>query len=262
MDSVVNEILNMIQPIMQDSIQKVLKDNPVLKNSDEIKQVVNWVKEANENANVNAGNTIMFLMNDTTSDILSSPSSDDISSHNAISSSSSIIQNTNNMTLNIDSDSIYTKIANIIAQKLTGEIVLPFAQATIENIKINTKNKEKQATFDVSFVMDSIRPYVSYIKKINHSPFLHLKTVFQIDSDVTLFNVGLTTKDVTNTNKDNLLNSKKVVGLDTITMHGSISLLKLATSAPITNVSVNPDKPKTLKEFEFEADLSKISFNC
>ena len=229
-----------------------------MKNSDEIKQVIGWVKEANENDNVNAGNTMTALLKETTSNILSSHD-DNVSSHNALSSPS--IQNTNNIGSVVDTDSIYTRIANMIAKRLASEIALPFAQATIENIKIKTQGKEKQATFDVSFVMDSIRPYVSYIKKVNHSPVLQLKTVFQIDSDVTLFNVGLTTKDETNTDKDNTTNSKKVIGLDTMTVHGSISLLKLATNTPIVNVSVNPDKPKTLKEFEFEVDLSKISFN-
>ena len=262
MDHVINEISNIIQPIMQDSIQKVLENNPVLKNSDEVKQVIGWIKEANENTNVNAGNTLMFLMNDTTTPAVLSPSmsDDNISSHNAISSSSSI-QNTNNMTLNVDVDSIYTKIANIIAQRLTSEIVLPFGQASVENIKIRTQGKEKQATFDVSFVMDSIKPYVSYIKKINHSPVLQLKTIFQIDSDVTLSNIGLTVKEETTPDQDTINSKKKVIGLSTMTVHGSISLLKLVTSTPIVNVSVNTDKPKTLKEFKFEADLSKISFN-
>ena len=258
MDAVINEISNTIQPIMQDYIQKALENSPTLKNSDEIKQVIDWVNEANENTNVNAGNTIMSLMKETTSNILSSHD-DDVSSHSAL--SSSFIQHTNNVGSVVDTNSIYTKIASMIAKRLTSEIVLPFARTTIENIKINTQDKEKQATFDVSFVTDSIRPYVSYVKKVNNSPILRLKTVFQIDSDVTLFNVGLTTKDVvTDTDKDTT-NSKKIVGLDTMTAHGSISLLKLATSTPITNVSVSPNKPKILKEFEFEADLSKISFN-
>lgn len=257
MDYVINEISNIIKPIIQNSIQKILENNSILKNSNEIKQVIGWVKEANENTNINAGNTMMALLKETTSNILSSHD-DNVSSHNAFSSPS--IQNINNVRSIVDIDSIYTKIANMIAKRLASEITLPFVQATIENIKIKTQGMEKQSTFDVSFVMDSIKPYVSYIKKINHSPVLQLKTVFQIDSDVTLSNIGLTTKDETNTDKDTT-NSKKVIGLDTMTVHGSISLLKLATNTPIVNVSVNPDKPKTLKEFEFEVDLSKISFN-
>lgn len=243
---------------MQDSIQKALENNPALKNSDEIKQVIGWVNEANENTNVNAGNTMMFLMKETTSNILSSHDGDDVSSHNALSSSS--IQNTNNVGSIVDTDSIYTKIANMIAKRLTSEIALPFAQATVENIKIKTQGKEKQSTFDVSFVMDSITPYVSYIKKINHATVLQLKTVFQIDSNVALSNVGLTIKDEIDPDQDTTSN-KKTIGLDTLRTHGSISLIKLTGSTPIVNVFVNPDKPKTLKEFEFEADLSKISFN-
>lgn len=258
MDSVVNEISTMIKPVIQNSIQKTLENNTVLKKSDEVKQVISWVKEANKNTNVNAGDTLLSLMKETTSDI-SSSYDDDASSHNAISSSS--VQHANNVTSIVDVDSIYAKIANIIAQRLTDEIVLPFTEATVENIKIETRDKEKQATFDVSFVMDSIKPYVLYIKKINRSSVLQLKTVFQIDSDVTLSKVGLTVKEETAPDQDTINKKKKVIGLNTMTVHGSISLLKLAGSTPIANVSVNPDKPKTLKELEFEADLSQISFN-
>lgn len=256
LDYLVNEISSTIKPVMQNAIQKTLEDNSILKNSDEIKQVTSWIKEATGNDNINASNTILSLVKGTASSILLSQNGgDDTISHTATYSSPSI-QNLNNVSTDasIDIDSIYSKIANIIAERLSDELAIPYAQVTIENVKIQTQNKEKQATFDVSFVMDSIKPYISYVKKINRIPALQLKTTFQIDSDITLSNVGLTTKTDPNQN------ITKIIGLNTMNVHGVISLLKISNNMPIGRIQVNlEDEPKTLKEFEFEIDLSKIS---
>lgn len=226
-----------------------------MKNSDEIKQVVSWVKEATEDSNINSSDTIMSLVKGTASYVLPSYNSD-ATTHNAL--SSSYTQDTNNI---VGIDSIYSKIANMIAQRLASELAIPFAQATVENIKIKIQGEEKQATFDVSFVMDSIKLYVAYIKKINHTPVLQLKTVFQIDSDVMLSNVGLATKE--EIGSDQGITKGKAIGLDTMTAHGSVSLVKLASNTiPIVNNLVDNSsdgEPRMLKEFEFEADLSRIS---
>ena len=260
----IDEISNIIKPTIQNTIQKILENNPILKNSDEIKQVVSWVKEATGDSNINASDTIMSLVKGTASyALLSCDGNDDTISHSAI-SYSPYIQNVNNITPSSSVagiDSVYSKIASIIAERLSGELAVPFAQATFENIKIRTQGEEKQATFDVSFVMDSIKPYVAYIKKVNRAPVLQLKTVFQIDSDVTLSNVGLTTKE--EVGPDQGITKGQAIGLDTMTAHGSISILKLSSNTmPIVNTLVNKSndgEPRKLKEFEFEADLSKIS---
>ena len=254
MDYIINEISNIIKPVMQDAIQKTLENNPILKNSNEIRQVISWIKEATENDNINASNTILSLVKGTTSSVLLSHNYNTIS-RTAVSFSPSI-QNLDKVSTDssIDVDSIYARIANIIAERLSSELATPYAQVAVENVKIQTQNKESRATFDVSFVMDSIKPYISYIKKIDRYPVLQLKTVFQIDSDITLSDIGLTTKIGPNQN------STKIIGLNTMNVHGVISLLKISSNMPIGRIHVNlEDKPKILKEFEFEADLSKIS---
>lgn len=256
LDYVVNEISSTIKPAIQNAIQKTLENNSILKNSDEIKQVTSWIQEATGNENINASNTILSLVKGATSSILLSQNDgEDTISHTAIYSSPSI-QNLNNGATDssMDVDSIYSKIANIIAERLSNELAIPYAQVVVENVKIQTQNKEKQTTFDISFVIDSIRPYISYVKKINRIPALQLKTVFQIDSDITLSNVGLTTKT------DPSQNSVKIIGLNTMNVHGVISVLKISNNMPIGRIQVNlEDEPKTLKEFEFEVDLSRIS---
>ena len=123
-----------------------MENNPILKNSGEIKQVVSWVKEATGDSNINASDTIMSLVKDTASYALSSyEGNDDTTSHSAISHSPHI-QNVNNITPSpsvASIDSIYSKIASIIAERLSGELAVPFAQATFENIKIKNTRRGK-----------------------------------------------------------------------------------------------------------------------
>ena len=160
-------------------------------------------------------------------------------------------------------DSIFTKIANKIAEQLSEQISIPFVQTSIENVQIKTQDHEQQQmTFDLSFTMNSIKPHVEYIKRINGVEVANLESVFQIDADAQLINVGLRTEsyndsidaDATNNTHDTNIatnNNKKVIGLNKLIVHMSVSLEQLL-NMPIVNYEENGDeKPIKLHERKY-----------
>ena len=133
-------------------------------------------------------------------------------------------------------DEALSDIANKMVGQLIQHVPTYMGQLIVDNIKISTEGKEKGVTFDMAFVLDPFKPYVEIVKKINHVDSVKITVEFQIDSDVKLSGNRLT-----------LDGQNRSLALGVMVIH--ILIAMSSSAGPITD-------ERTLKEFEFEIDLS------
>ncbi len=140
--------------------------------------------------------------------------------------------------LEINRDRILSKISNKMTEQLLQYVPQFMGNLIVENIEVKTKGRTKSTKFDVAFVLDSFKPYVEIVKKINEVDVIKIKTVFQIDSDIKMLGV-----------KFSVTENKKKISLGKIIVHISITLI---ASAGILSTE------RVLREDTFEADLTGI----
>lgn len=138
---------------------------------------------------------------------------------------------------NTNRDKILSKISNKIVEQILLHVPQYIGNQIVENIRVNTQDKEKNIKFDLPFTIDPFKPYVEIVKKIDEVDVIKAKIEFQICSEITLQDVKLT------------FSEKKNVSLDNMRIN-----LKIALLSSIVGLS----DLKATKEFNFEVDLSDI----
>ena len=216
-----DDVVGKLTPPLQETISTAIKNNFELGNLSEFKQVAGWIKESKMdplNAYENPASPI--------SRVAQNPYPTNVGVSNA--------------------DSVFSGLANKIIANLMQHVPSYFGQLLLDNIRIQTQGIKKSVKFDLEFTLDPIRPYVEFVKMINGIETLKIKTLFQIDSDVKMFDLGFLSDE-----------TERIIHLGNLLSHVKISLLQF--SGFHGAVSVN--KPKVLKELEFEKDLSEIKLS-
>ena len=208
-----NALVGKISEPLNDIISSTMKNNSQLYDHDGFKQVAGWMQEQ------------------ASSDIVSPYSSNPLSITK------------NNVTNNISTDSIFSSLSNKIVENMMQHVPNYFGQLMLDNIRIQTQGKQKSIKSDLSFTLDPIKPYVEFVKKVNGVETLKIKSLFQIDSDIKMSDVGFLSDGA----------DQRVLHLGLLTAHLKISLLEFGVHG-----TALIRQPKTLLEKEFERDLSEI----
>ena len=212
-----NDLVGKISEPLNDIVSSTMKNNHYLYDQDGFKQVAGWMQEQASSAAV------------------------------AISDSSNPLPIINNNTTNNNMDSFFSSLSNKIVENLMQHVPNYFGQLMLDNVRIKTQGKQKSIKSDLSFTMDPIKPYVEFVKKINGIETLKIKSLFQIDSDIKMSNVGFLSDDV---------DQRRILHLGILTAHLKISLLEFGVYG-----TALIREPKTLLEREFGRDLSEIKLS-
>lgn len=200
------------------SITKMLENNEEIRQIDSIKTVMDWYDKEKENLNTLSQNEYLKL--------------------NEVPG----IINTAMVARN-NRDDFFSKLANMMVSKILEVVPIQFAEFTIDNIVVQTKDKEKGIKFNFESKLKPIKPYIEFIKKINGLPILRTKMKFQIDSDVVIENMEILSTG-----------SETKIGLEKLTANITLSLTDFTLGPLSTN------QPKTLYTVNFERGPFEIIF--
>jgi len=213
----ITEVLNKITPPLEGTISSAIKDNTELSYLQEFQEVEEWIKESANSQNIeNFASPISPVQDTYSTDTVSKV------------------------------DSVFSGLANKIVENLMQQVPSYFGQILLDNIRIQTQGIEKSVKFDLEFTLDPIKPYVEFIKKINGVEVLKIKALFQIDSDVKMFDLGFLSNE-----------DQRIIHLGNLLSHLKISLLQFRGF----HNAITVDESKVLKEIEFEKDLSEIKLS-
>ena len=93
---------------------------------------------------------------------------------------------------NKDDYRILEKILENTANEIMKYLPQEYASTCIENIKINSKDKKQNVKFDMSFQLESIKPYVEFAVNVNKIRKKTGRVIFEINSSVTIKDIEIT----------------------------------------------------------------------
>ena len=219
----IDELIAKISEPLKEIISSTIKNNSELYRQDGFKQVAGWIQESNVSAAAASSSSSVAVLSGIPQNETPIPQDTDV----------------NNM------DSVFSGLAEKIIENLMQHVPNYFGQMLIDGIKIKTQGKEKSASFDLSYTMDPIKPYVEFVKKANGVDTLKIKTKFQIDSDIKMSDLGFLSDD-----------DQKIFHLGNLVAHLKVTLLGFG----LQRVAILND-PKILREQEFEKDLTEIKLS-
>jgi len=225
-----DELLDKISSELEESIYVNLQDNELLKNSNEIRRIVSWIKESNSNIGNITGGAMSKAIGLSSAPISMTYNVNPTNKKN----STQNLQDENTQT--------YSKLLSKVVEILSKQIASYLIKIIIKNIRIKIDGDTKTLLFDLSFKTPSIKPYIEFVKKIEGLEVMSIKTIFHVQLDTYL-------KDV----KIKIAQNNNTANIDTIIPRITLSLMKFA------NVLVTVgNKPLKLSDFSVNIDSSKF----
>ena len=95
----------------------------------------------------------------------------------------------------IGRDNVLSSIAQDIVSNLLSNLPQKFVQASINNIRIKTTDKQPGVKFDVDFQLDPIKPYVEFEISVNGGLVYSERVSFEVNSSCSFKDIEIKLED-------------------------------------------------------------------